>query len=42
MASFVGDGQFFTTFSATSSQNAAAISGCHSLKETVFVTSLAL
>ena len=39
---FVGDGQFLTTFSAAGSQDATAISGLHTLTETVLVVSLSV
>jgi len=42
VASFVSYGQLLATFSAAGSKYAATVSGSHSLKEAVFVTSFAL
>jgi len=42
MTAFVSYGQLLATMSAASCQYTTAISGSHSLKETVFVTTLAL
>ena len=42
MATFVSNSQFLATLSTTSSEHAATISSSHSLKETMFVTTLAL
>ena len=42
MTAFVCYGQFLTTMSTTGSQNATTVGGSHSLKETVFVATLAL
>ena len=42
MASFVSYGQFLATFSAACCQYTTTVCGCHSLQETVFVTTLAL
>ena len=42
VTTFVCYGQFLTTFCAACCQYATTISGGHSLKETVFVTALAL
>lgn len=42
MATFVSNSQFLATLSTTSSEHTATISSSHSLKETMFVTTLAL
>jgi hypothetical protein len=42
VTAFVCYGQFLTTMSATGSQYATTVGGSHSLKETVFVATLAL
>jgi len=42
VTAFVCYGQFLATMSATGSQYATTVGGSHSLKETVFVATLAL